>query len=528
MSSIPVNVVMASSALISWSAIAIISIIGVGLAVFFVRDFVVPAINGNRVLDDANAKLEAIRTEVQDSKKPLSSLTEISAAFDNELLKRHWAEFADTLHLQYAENSGSAVPATKDVDSGISLSGLSSQTVRYRQTVPARDFFSYSALVETPLKTEVFKHLPGVYTSLGIIGTFFGVISGLSDFNVTGSTSSVAPLLQSVQHAFVISSLAIIAAIVILVWEKLEVNRRVEKTSILCDLVDALFQAGSEQDYLRDIVESSAISASQLEQLKQITGKIEQLDTTMREQTTGVFDRVDKALAEPLSELLPKLVGKIEESFGDQIIALQQATTAATEGINQALEQLEGSTRRLESMATQAREAGGSLTENLQQTADVIAGVRDASVISSQTLDHAHEAAEKLASAGDTLAESLASTEQALAAARREAGSTEELITGLTTSAQALQEFTGDLGTNLKNAQQVWSSATAASLDQQSTIFHNDLKQAVGLIHTAITDLSESIESMGDALGRMRSDVDTIIDRQTETTSESPTAPKGD
>jgi hypothetical protein len=511
-----IHVVVAANALISWSTILVISAVGIGLAFFFVRDFAIPARRGNAVLDEANAKLEAIRAEVQDSKKPLSSLVEISAAFDDELLKRHWDEFADTLHLQYAETVSSTSTSEDDDDSGVSLAGLSSQTVRYRQTVPARDFFSYGALVETPLKTEVFKHLPGVYTSLGIIGTFIGVIAGLSDFNLTGSADSVAPLLTSVQHAFVISAIAIVAAIIVLIWEKLQVNWRVEKTAVLCDLVDALFQAGSEQDYLRDIVESSAISASQLEQLKQITGKLEQLDTTMREQTTGVFERVDQALAEPLSVLLPQLVGKIEETFGDQIIALQQATKDATVGINQALEQLEASTRRLETMATQAREAGSSLTENLQQTADVIAGVRDASAISSVTLDHAHETATKLAAAGDTLAESLASTEQALTAARREAGSTEELITGLTTSAQALQEFTGDLGTNMKNAQQVFSSAAAASLDQQSTAFHNDLKQAVGLIHTAITDLSESIESMGDALGRMRSDVDALTDRQAQ------------
>ena len=97
-----------------------------------------------------------------------------------------------------------------------------------------------------------------------------------------------------------------------------------------------------------------------------------------------------------------------------------------------------------------------------------------------------------------------------------------------TTSAAALQEFTGDLGANLKNAQQVWSSATAASLDQQSTAFHNDLKQAVGLIHTAITDLSESIESMGDALGRMRADVDALAERQAAVEADSSNPPKGD
>jgi hypothetical protein len=46
-------------------------------------------------------------------------------------------------------------------------------------------FFSEHALVVTPLKTEFYKHLPGILTGIGIIGTFLGLIMGLSSFDIS-------------------------------------------------------------------------------------------------------------------------------------------------------------------------------------------------------------------------------------------------------------------------------------------------------------------------------------------------------
>lgn len=45
-----------------------------------------------------------------------------------------------------------------------------------RATVPAETFFTEQALVDTPLRTEFFKHVPGILTGIGIIGTFYGLL----------------------------------------------------------------------------------------------------------------------------------------------------------------------------------------------------------------------------------------------------------------------------------------------------------------------------------------------------------------
>lgn len=65
-------------------------------------------------------------------------------------LKHCWSEFRDTLHPQHGTTTtGEQVVA------------------RWRATALASSFFSEQVLVDTPLRTEFFKHLPGILTGLG-------------------------------------------------------------------------------------------------------------------------------------------------------------------------------------------------------------------------------------------------------------------------------------------------------------------------------------------------------------------------
>jgi hypothetical protein len=68
------------------------------------------------------------------------------------------------------------------------------------------------------------RHLPGVLTGLGIIGTFAGLLDGLSQFNPSTTSTAVAglkPLLDGVSHAFIASATAIGCAMIVLFIEKL-------------------------------------------------------------------------------------------------------------------------------------------------------------------------------------------------------------------------------------------------------------------------------------------------------------------
>lgn len=120
----------------------------------FVIRFLIPAIYQNWKLGRYTKKVDGV------DKAHLDGLSELFSK--DRILDHLWKEFRDTLHEQ------------KELDA----SGVY-QITAIRQTIPAEMYFSEQMLVYSPLKTEFFKHLPGILTGIGVIGTFGGLISSL-------------------------------------------------------------------------------------------------------------------------------------------------------------------------------------------------------------------------------------------------------------------------------------------------------------------------------------------------------------
>jgi len=156
-----------------------------------------------------------------------------------------WQEFKETLHEQKEVNARTGVY----------------ETVAVRSTVPAEAFFSTQALVDSRLSTEFFKHLPGIFTGIGIIGTFFGLLQGLRAFHVSENPQiardSLNLLLHGVSEAFIVSASAITLAMVVTFAEKLLVSGLYRKVEEPAQLLDSMFEAGAGEEYLARLVKAS-------------------------------------------------------------------------------------------------------------------------------------------------------------------------------------------------------------------------------------------------------------------------------
>ena len=60
-----------------------------------------------------------------------------------------------------------------------------------RLTAPAEVFFRTDIIVDTQLRADFFKHLPGILSGIGIIGTFVGLLSGLKGFKISENNIEV-------------------------------------------------------------------------------------------------------------------------------------------------------------------------------------------------------------------------------------------------------------------------------------------------------------------------------------------------
>jgi len=205
-------------------------------------------------------------------------------------MKHLWSEYMETLHPQKAlDESGHE------------------QVTCWRATSMAEAFFTEQVLVDTPLRTEFYKHLPGILTGLGIIGTFAGLIQGLTHFEVTNNPDAVREclrqLIQGVGHAFYISASAIGLAMFFTWLEKSLVTACYRQVEDLCQLIDSFFIAGSGAEYWSRMVQASETSATQSMQLKDaLVGDLKQILTEIAAQQVQVSNDNSQKMSENLAQ----------------------------------------------------------------------------------------------------------------------------------------------------------------------------------------------------------------------------------
>jgi hypothetical protein len=224
------------------SASMIIQIVSAALSFFvilFVFRFMIPAMWMHIQFNSVIRRLRRIkRTKGGD----------IASVFErNKTLHHLWTEYEHTIHKQYAQTF-------KQFDSDQSPSA----EVILRSTAPASTIFTTEALVDSRLSTEFFKHLPGLFTGIGIIGTFSGLIQGLRAFkvseNATEVRTSLEVLMHGVSEAFLVSAVAIAAAMVATVLERWLIAGLYRKAEAITFEIDGMFQSGVGEEYLERLV----------------------------------------------------------------------------------------------------------------------------------------------------------------------------------------------------------------------------------------------------------------------------------
>ncbi len=266
-----------------------------------------------------------------------------------------WSEFQDTLHIQREERDGQM------------------KIVAVRSTVPSEAYFSGQYLVDSRLRTEFFKHLPGIFTGLGIIGTFTGLIEGLRRFQVSENAVTVRASLESLMHAvgeaFLISAAAIAAAMVVTFIEKLILAGLYRKAEEIAHAIDAQFDAGAGEEYLARLVTASEASASQSKILKDAL--VKELGDILRELTASQLANGEK--------LNLQIAQRIEDAASRQVAAAREDNQALGDVIAGSIEKsLKGP---LEDIASSVKVASGD------QSASAVQMLNDVMVSFSQRLN---------------------------------------------------------------------------------------------------------------------------------------------
>lgn len=229
----------------------------------------------------------------------------LNSLFAHEPLRHLWEEYADTLHAMKRASSGQ-----------IELSEI-------RATVPAETLFTRDVLVDSRLFDDFTRHLPGVLTGLGIIGTFGGLLQGLKLFDPTSTETAVAglkPLLDSVSHAFVASGTAIACAMLVVFLSRLVLAYCYRLVEQLSHGIDSLYSTGAGEEYLARLVSSSEQNQANTAQLKDaLVEDLRKMMTELVERQIAAQDASSKALGNALGGAIADTMKGPMDALSDAI-----------------------------------------------------------------------------------------------------------------------------------------------------------------------------------------------------------------
>ena len=327
-------------------------IIPVGMLIFvlwigfkFYSKYIKPAKNLSKQL---SVLINALKGLDKNSSLNKNSL---DAKFENDKPLNHaWLNYKNSFHDIYETLDGEDV------------------LVSSRATVSSDVFFSQAVIVDTPLRVEFYKHLPGIITGVGIIATFAGLLFGLLAFDPAGDPAKVQDslglLLAGVSEAFMASALAIGTAMIITWREKSWLRQCYEQLETLTTEIDKLFETDSTgEEYLAKLLKSSQANETNARQLKDslvndlkvmMTNLVEenkknqiafaaQLSESYAKSSQDMATQIGQSITDTLQAPLDKIASSVQQVSGDQGSAVQELMTDVLTAFMSKLESTFGS-----------------------------------------------------------------------------------------------------------------------------------------------------------------------------------------
>lgn len=248
-------------------------------------------------------------------------------------------------------------------------------------TVDASEYFYPAALVGK-VNTKLWPGLAGVFTGIGIFGTFLGLTLALLNIN-TSSTSalsaSISNLLDGMGTAFGTSLIGMSFALVFGGAHPKRMHQFQENVEQLSDALDTIFERKNLE----------GIMLEQLAEIRQERTAIQQLSTDLAvslgdrlpEVLGQMAERMDQAMQGNLNTMLEGLSSKLDEQT-EKIEKVVQNTGTLANGFGNAIN---------ENAGEEAKALGSSLMKLSEEINALSAGVKEMIAQSQNTATKANE-----------------------------------------------------------------------------------------------------------------------------------------
>ena len=202
---------------------------------------------------------------------------------------------------------------------------------------------------------------PPILVSIGILGTFTGVLLGLMDFDVTDIDKSTSRLISGLKFSFSTSVLGLLSAIVfrIIVVSRQEQKRQETKDASVDDLLEKMTE-------VRDAIsgEGEATIVTQLQKLRTTNqdglGNLQNSFDNFAEKMSEINQ---KALVDAIQQVMDDFNAKITDQLGEDFKKLNESVQNMVRWQEQYKDHIENLTGRIESAINAIEKSKDILSE---------------------------------------------------------------------------------------------------------------------------------------------------------------------
>lgn len=386
----------------------------------------------------------------------------------NQTLKSSWNDFRKTI-TSYTEDDG---------------------TKRLYSSVDASEFFSFSRFTSS-IGMSFWQSYGGIFTGLGILGTFLGLTIGLSGLDMTSSNidslkQGITGLLSGVKFSFLTSLIGIIVGLGHGYYHNYKINNLKKHIQEFSLQIEEMYPRITVESWL---AKSFSQDEEQTKTLKNLSFDIAQnLNELLDQQMTNGFDEMCSRLESQLSPVFEKLYTAIQElnNGGVQAIAGTMSEKAGAE-----IQMFADSLKEMQSTMQMALASSQSVSQAANE--QVIATVKQ---LGDSLTAGANDAAEKQRETTEELSTQVKSLISYMSE------STEKSLIGMNTFNQSAQNqlqqtiettrgATSDIIDNFKNM----TVANGEMLKSNLAASKEQLDSTILLLHNTIENHNSSIEN---------------------------------
>lgn len=351
-------------------------------------------------------------------------------------------------------------------------------------------FYNDRTLLEN-LPSDLFRAMPGIFTGLGLLGTFAGItvgISGIDLGNVETMESGIEVLLSGTKTAFLTSVVGLILALGYNLLDNWIYRPYTKKLATLIDQLNTLFPSKSLEEFLSNQAEQAEEQTDAMRELNgELVGRLEDMfvklsqsiDVALKNNLTESFTNS----LEPVFQDLNQSIDKLGSSAGDTLSkSIEQGAGDQIQGLAVTLQDFQG---KISNMMEVSERLNAENTARLQGSVEMMVTklneAMDANIQKQATTSDASQAAMK------QLVEEMNTNLKAALDQMVEAGRTAN---------QALLQTTEATKGTIQEITDTMSQSTRTQRDEMIQVTANMKESVLEVLKQLQTDMQERNRTM--------------------------------